>query len=95
MRGLADGLDADSAYLSPQEVKQVGERRRARRPGDVGLDLTTSVLPPGRRGARRLARGESGLRTGDYVRAIDNQPTREMSVWEGHARAARRAGHAQ
>ena len=22
MRGLADGLDADSAYLSPQEVKQ-------------------------------------------------------------------------
>src|SRR5207244_12864969 len=23
MRGLADGLDPDSAYLSPQEVKQV------------------------------------------------------------------------
>ncbi len=23
------------------------------------------------------------MRTGDYVRAIDNQPTRELSVWEG------------
>ena len=26
MRGLADGLDADSAYLSPQEVKQAESR---------------------------------------------------------------------
>src|SRR5262249_8407588 len=25
----------------------------------------------------------AGLRTGDYVRSIDNAPTREMSVWEG------------
>jgi carboxyl-terminal processing protease len=26
---------------------------------------------------------KAGLRTGDYVRAIDSQPTRELSVWEG------------
>ena len=26
---------------------------------------------------------KAGLRTGDYVRAINDTPTREMSVWEG------------
>jgi carboxyl-terminal processing protease len=26
---------------------------------------------------------KAGLRTGDYIRAIGNMPTREMSVWEG------------
>ena len=31
----------------------------------------------------RSPAAKAGLRTGDYVRAIDNQPTRELSVWEG------------
>ena len=26
---------------------------------------------------------KAGLRTGDFIRMIDNQPTRDMSVWEG------------
>src|SRR5206468_5419927 len=26
---------------------------------------------------------KAGLRTGDYIRAINDTPTREMSVWEG------------
>ena len=26
---------------------------------------------------------KAGLRTGDYIRAINDMPTREMSVWEG------------
>src|SRR5919109_5226427 len=39
MRGLADGLDPDSAYLTPREVKAIdaGENLPA---GDVGLELT-------------------------------------------------------
>src|SRR5436853_5132655 len=39
MRGLAEGLDPDSAYLSPQQVKQV-ESNSAPPAGDIGLDLT-------------------------------------------------------
>src|SRR4026207_2061810 len=39
MRGLAEGLDPDSAYLSPQEVKQA-ESGAAPPAGDIGLDLT-------------------------------------------------------
>src|ERR1700688_4884488 len=39
MRGLADGLDADSAFLSPDEVKQVESNKELPR-GEVGVDLT-------------------------------------------------------
>src|ERR671939_592068 len=39
MHGLADGLDPDSAYLTPDEVKQV-ESGATLPPGDVGLELT-------------------------------------------------------
>src|SRR5438552_2777475 len=38
MHGLADALDPDSAYLSPDEVKQV--EGTVVRPGDIGLELT-------------------------------------------------------
>src|SRR5512140_3109638 len=38
MHGLADGLDADSAYLTPAEVKQV-EANTPLPAGDVGLEL--------------------------------------------------------
>src|SRR5439155_15508758 len=39
MRGLADGLDPDSAYLTPDQVKQV-ESGAALAPAGVGLELT-------------------------------------------------------
>ncbi|MEO8256825.1 MAG: S41 family peptidase [Acidobacteriota bacterium] len=89
MHGLADGLDADSAYLSPQEVK-LAESGAAPPPGDVGLDLTRQYylrIVAARDGSPAA---KAGLRTGDYLRAIDNTPTREMSVYEG-ARALRGA----
>jgi carboxyl-terminal processing protease len=82
MRGLADGLDADSAYLSPQQVKQV-ESGAALPAGDVGLDLTKQYYLRVVAARDRSPAAKAGLRTGDYVRAIDNQPTRELSVWEG------------
>src|SRR5512138_2948795 len=39
MRGLADGLDPESAYLQPAQVRAIeaGEKLPA---GDVGIDLT-------------------------------------------------------
>src|SRR6185295_13534566 len=82
MRGLADGLDPDSAYLSPQQVKQV-ESGAASPNGDIGLDLTKQYYLRVVAARDRSPAAKAGLRTGDYVRAIDNQPTRELSVWEG------------
>ena len=82
MHGLADGLDPDSAYLSPQEVKQV-ESGAPPQAGDVGLDLTRQYYLRVVAARDNSPAARAGLRTGDYVRAIDNAPTREMSVWEG------------
>src|ERR1051325_6811546 len=39
MHGLADGLDSDSAYLTPEQVKQV-ESAAPLGPAGVGLELT-------------------------------------------------------
>jgi carboxyl-terminal processing protease len=82
MRGLAEGLDPDSAYLSPQQVKQV-ESTAVPPAGDIGLDLTKQYYLRVVAARDNSPAAKAGLRTGDYVRAIDGQPTREMSVWEG------------
>jgi carboxyl-terminal processing protease len=82
MRGLADGLDPDSAYLSAKQVRSI-ESGEALPEGDVGLELTRQyylrviAARDGSPGAK------AGLQTGDYVRAIDGKPTRDMSVFEG------------
>ncbi len=89
MRGLADGLDPDSAYLTPQEVKQA-ESGSSLPAGDVGIDLTRQYYLRVIAARDGSPAAKAGLRTGDYVRAIDSAPTREMSVWEG-ARALRGA----
>jgi carboxyl-terminal processing protease len=96
MRGLADGLDPDSAYLTPEEVKALDRSgpcaslfpsaacaSGSTPAGDVGIELTRQyylrviATRDGSPGAK------AGLETGDYVRAIDDKPTRDMSVWEG------------
>jgi carboxyl-terminal processing protease len=82
MRGLADGLDADSAYLTPAQVKEV-ESQKALPAGDVGLELTRQYYLRVIAARDGSPAEKAGLRTGDYVRAIDDKPTREMSVWEG------------
>jgi carboxyl-terminal processing protease len=82
MHGLADGLDADSAYLTADEVKQV-ESGAALPNGDVGLELTRQYYLRVVSARDNSPAAKAGLRTGDYVRAINDLPTREMSVWEG------------
>jgi carboxyl-terminal processing protease len=82
MHGLAESLDPDSAFLTPEEVKQI-EANSTPPAGDVGIDLT-------RQGYLRVIAtrdgspaAKAGLRTGDFVRVIGATPTREMSVFEG------------
>ena len=82
MRGLADGLDADSAYLTSDEVKQV-ENRTPLADGGVGLELTRQYYLRVIAARDNSPAAKAGLHTGDYIRAINDTPTREMSVWEG------------
>jgi len=82
MHGLADGLDPDSAYLTPEEVRQV-ESKQPLPAGSIGLDLTRQYYLRVLAVRDNSPAQKAGLRTGDYVRAIGDTPTREMSVWEG------------
>jgi carboxyl-terminal processing protease len=82
MHGLADALDPESAYLTPEEVKQV-ESGAALPTGGVGLELTRQYYLRVISARDNSPAARAGLRTGDYVRAIGEIPTREMSVWEG------------
>jgi carboxyl-terminal processing protease len=82
MQGLAEGLDPDSAYLTPAQVAAFASAAQPPK-GNVGLELTRQyylriiAARPGSPAAR------AGLRTGDFVRGIDGTPTREMSVMFG------------
>ena len=91
LRGLADGLDPDNAYLSPTLVRQV-ESGEVPPDGDIGVSMTRQyylrvvATRDGSPGAK------AGLQTGDYIRAIDGKPTRDMSVFEGSRLLRGKAG---
>src|SRR6201982_3595561 len=93
MHGLADGLDPDSAYLTPAQVKQ-GESGAPLAARGVGLELTRQYYLRVIAARDNSPAAKAGLRTGDYIRAINDVPTREMSVWEG-MRALRGAAGAE
>ena len=82
MRGLSDGLDPDSAYLT---VDQVREFESGGRPpeGRVGLQLTRQYYLQVIAARDGSPAADAGLRPGDYIRNIEGQPTRAMSVFEG------------
>ena len=82
MHGLADSLDPDSAYLTAAQVKQV-ESGAALPPAGVGLELTRQYYLRVIAARDNSPAAKAGLRTGDYIRAINDVPTRDMSVWEG------------
>src|SRR5207249_12211383 len=82
MHGLADALDPDSAYLTAEQVKQV-ESGAPLPPAGVGVELTRQYYLRVIAARDNSPAAKAGLRTGDYIRAINDMPTREMSVWEG------------
>jgi carboxyl-terminal processing protease len=82
MRGLADALDPDSAYLTADLVKTV-EGNTSAGPADVGLEITRQYYLRVVSARDGSPAAKAGLRTGDFIRAIDNRPTRDMSVYEG------------
>jgi carboxyl-terminal processing protease len=82
MRGLADGLDADSAFLTPDLVKTF-ESNSAPAPGDIGVELVRQYYLRVVSARDGSPAAKAGLRTGDYIRAIDGKATRDMSAFEG------------
>lgn len=91
MKGLADGLDPESAYLTPDLVKN----RESNDPGgaaEVGLDLTRQYYLRVVSARDGSPAAKAGIRAGDFVRAIDNRPTRDMSAYEGTRRLHGAAG---
>jgi carboxyl-terminal processing protease len=82
MRGLADNLDPESAFLTPDLVR-TRESNDPGGPAEVGIDLTRQyyLRVVSARDGSPAAR--AGLRPGDFIRAIDNRPTRDMSAYEG------------
>lgn len=82
MHGLAEGLDPDSAYLTASEARRL-ETLDKTPAGETGIELTRNYylrIIAARDGSPAA---RAGLRHGDYLRAIDGKPTREMSVYEG------------
>jgi carboxyl-terminal processing protease len=81
MRGLAEGLDPDCAWLTAAEVTTLGKGAAAK--GSIGVELTRQYYLRVISARDGSPAARAGLRTGDFIRAIDDKPTREMSVFEG------------
>ncbi|TAK15107.1 MAG: PDZ domain-containing protein [Acidobacteria bacterium] len=82
MRGLVEGLDASSAYLPPAEVALI-DNKTPLADGDTGLMITRQfyLRVLGVRDGSPAAK--AGIRSGDFIRAIDETPTRDMSAFTG------------
>lgn len=81
MRGLAEGLDPDCAWLSAADVTRLGKGAGPK--GSIGVELTRQYYLRVISARDGSPAARAGLRTGDFIRAIDDKPTREMSVFEG------------
>jgi carboxyl-terminal processing protease len=82
LRGLAEGLDSDSAYLTQQQVRQIEGGDQAG-PADVGIVLTHQYYLRVVSARDESPAAKAGIRPGDFVRVIDSRPTRDMSAFEG------------
>ena len=82
LRGLAEGLDPDSAYLNAAQVKEI-ESGKPLAEGEVGVELTRQFYLRVIAARENSPAAKAGIQTGDYIRAIDGKPTRDLSVFEG------------
>ena len=69
MRGLAEALDADSAFLTPDLVRTV-ETNSSAGPADVGIELVRQYYLRVVSAREGSPAAKAGLRTGDFIRAI-------------------------
>jgi carboxyl-terminal processing protease len=91
MHGLADGLDADSAYLDAAQVKTYDKGEPAGA-AQTGLEMTRQYYLRVIASRDSSPAARAGLMSGDYIRAIDGQSTRDTSVYEGQRLLRGKAG---
>ena len=82
MNGLAEGLDPDSAFLTADLVKTL-ESNSSAGPAEVGLEVTRQYYLRVVSARDGSPAAKAGMRTGDFIRAIDGRATRDMSSYEG------------
>ena len=80
--GLAEGLDPDSSYLTPDDVSQYDADDASGEIG-VGLVLTRQYYIQVVAARDGSPAADADLLPGDYIRAIDDNPTRMMSIVRG------------
>jgi carboxyl-terminal processing protease len=91
MRGLAEGLDTDSAYLTQQQVRDL-ESGTPVGPADVGIVLTHQYYLRVVAARDDSPAAKAGIRPGDFVRVLGSRPTRDMSAFEGQRLLSGAAG---
>jgi carboxyl-terminal processing protease len=82
MNGLADNLDADSAFL-PANVAAAYEANQPSGPADVGLELSRQYYLRVISVRDGSPAAKAGIRPGDFVRTIDKRSTKDISTYEG------------
>lgn len=82
LRGMMNGLDTDSAYLSPAQVARI-ESGAPVAAGGIGVETTSRYYTQIVAVRDRSPAFRAGLQPGDYIRAIDGEPTRRRSSLEG------------
>ena len=82
LRGLAEVLDADSSYLLREDVDRI-EAGQPLPEGRVGLEVTRRYYIQVVAAHDNSPAEEVGILPGDFIRAIDDEPTRMMSAVKG------------
>ncbi|MBA7548784.1 Carboxy-terminal processing protease CtpA [subsurface metagenome] len=80
LRGLAEGLDPYSAYLSPEQAKKFNSSYNQAATGMVlskvaGYIYIVAVV-------KGSPAEKVGLRAGDFIEYIDTLPTRDISLYD-------------
>jgi carboxyl-terminal processing protease len=82
MNGLGNGLDSDSAYLAPGIVTAL-ESQSLPGPASVGIELSRQYYLRVVAARKGSPAAKAGIMSGDLIRAINNRPTRNISIFEG------------
>ncbi|MEK6320638.1 MAG: S41 family peptidase [Acidobacteriota bacterium] len=80
LRGLAEGLDPYSAYLTPEQVKQYDPRVNRAETGLLlskvgGYAYTVAVL-------KGSPAEQAGIRSGDFIEYLGKVPSRDLSLYD-------------
>lgn len=80
LRGLAEGLDPYSAYLTPEQVKQYDPKANRAETGLLlskvgGYAYTVAVL-------KGSPAEQAGIRSGDFVEYVGKVPSRDLSLYD-------------